>query len=355
MRKRVILDNVQNVAWALVFAIALWLVMVQSQQRSAQIPAYLTVEATGGINVKYLDATQRAIEKVTVKGSAGDIAAMSRNVQGVYRVPEADPMGVRKFQAKDFEFRLGPGLEVDKAALTAEVDVELAKEKAGRLAIELNFDEKLPEGWELDGVPTIEPRELDAVGPIDVMSRKPEPRLRTEPISLESILQKFDFDPNLRREYPCTQKVNVFAPPDTGISFRGDAKLGEAKFSFKVRPKPRDVDIELSPSFHFAGPVFPGVPFKLKPRTGQRVTLHISGPELDLLDTTIEATKAAFTVIGRPKAEFFEKNKLKVGAILRFDITVIPPPGIRIITGPEPKELLYDVIPMDPEDGSSEK
>src|SRR4051794_35946173 len=138
MKRKALIEKVKNVFWALFFAIALWLVMVQSEQRPEPATAILTVNAPG-VNVKYMTPNgQRPEVQVTLRGSATDLGRVDRtHVEAVYNVPEGTEMGQKTYAAKDFEFQLPPGVEVDKTVLREEVRVELAKRKTDLLPIDL--------------------------------------------------------------------------------------------------------------------------------------------------------------------------------------------------------------------------
>jgi hypothetical protein len=348
MKKRDVIESAKNVIWAFVFALALWLVMVQSQQKTEnQRVQFNVLPGSKGINVKYVPTDSPPRDSIQVRGSASDLARRKIDLaQAHFILPEDQKMGINRIPYSRFKFILDPGVAVDEGALTGEVEVELAKEERRRLAIDIDMDDKVPPGWMIQEA-VLEPRELEAVGPIDLMSKDPPPKLRTEHVSIEAVLSKFNFDRLVLEEKSYPVNVSVRPPDDSGI--KCDAR--PVKLLLTVKPKPKEAQFELEPSFFFSGPTLEGLPFKLTPYgKPDKVTVRVSGHELDLIDAVLPTTKAKFVVFVRVKRE-----DVKADAIPLFDVVVVPPPGIELLGEPDPRSLRFKVEPLDTASGSAEK
>jgi hypothetical protein len=114
----------------------------------------------------------------------------------------------------------------------------------------------------------------------------------------------------------------------------------------KIRPKPKERELEIAPAFHFAGPTFPGLAYKLRPALPgkDKVKMKVSGPEDSLRDSQVETTKASFIVYVDIRSEDIPKGKLELGATYTFNVRVIPPPGIKVLSYEDKFRIVVDPI-----------
>ncbi|HVY62949.1 MAG TPA: hypothetical protein VHF22_14930 [Planctomycetota bacterium] len=343
-RRRATLESVKNVFWALLFAVALWLVMAQSEQTTREVDVTLNVAPPTGANVNYMTRlNQPPAARVMVRGPRTILERLNEGpYEAIYKVPESTDLGLKTYAVKDFEFHLPPGVEVERTGLQPpEIKVELAQRQVDELAVEANLVRDLPEGWEIESE-SLEPSSLRASGSIEEMARNP--KLTTTQVSLRKLLERADFDPHIDTPKTFEQKVQAQAPEGSGINILDSHPL---TLRVKVRPKPKEKEIDIAPAYHFAGPVFPGLPYKLRPQipAKDKVHMRVGGPEFMLMDAQIEATKALFVVYVEIRPDDIPKGKLELGTTYTFNVHVIPPSGIKVLSNDEKFRVVVD--PMD--------
>ncbi len=346
MIRKAVFENLKNLVWALIFAIALWLVMVQSEQTSQGVDATFHVLAPGReINVKYLTPENRPPTfSVTLRGTQQALGRLESAVVAEYDIPPGNiEPGPRAYPTRNFEFRGLPiGVTVDRSSLTQEIQVELARRKTEQLRVDLQYDYSgLPDKWEV-AAGSVDPPTLNASGSVEDMERDPE--IRTELIMLGSVLRRMRFDEKTLVERDVSQPVAVSAPG--GITIL-DTRQVVARF--RLRPKKTERELDLAPKLLFPGPVFPGVPFKLTPfpEGTSRVRVKVSGPDALLSDQALETTKARFHVFVEIPADVLAKAKLgdRFGPI---EVKVIAPEEIKLLTAPDPPSFRFIFEPAAP-------
>jgi hypothetical protein len=234
---------------------------------------------------------------------------------------------------------------VDRSSLTGEVTVELAKLKADLLAVEVNMDDTLQQGWEV-AERTVEPRIVKASGPVEVMQSFP--RLKTERLVLMNLLERQGFDPESRTAQEFEQSVQVLPPANSKITI-DEARTVRVRIKIHPSPMQRD-DVDIAPSLLFPGPTFVGFPYKLTllPTEPPKVRLRVRGHELMLLNPQIDATKAQFAVFAKvPEGLLADLGRLAAGGSLPpFEVEVRAPLGITVLDY-QPKRLSYSLDPID--------
>ena len=327
-KRRAAFESLKNVFWAFLFAVALWLVMAQSEMTTRDVYVRFIVSAPG-MNVSYGTARNQApVERVTVRGTRTSLERLGEGeYEATYPVPATSELGPKTYAARDFVFHFPEGVDVDKTVLAREITVDLAKSKEDELAVEPNLVRDAPEGWEIESV-DVEPKFVSASGSIEEMAKNP--KLTTQPqVSVKLALERNDFDKHSGAAKEVEQKVSVVPPDGTGINILDKRPV---TLRIRVKPKPKERELELSPAFHFTGPVFPGLPYRLRPALPgkDKVKVRVSGPENDLVDSQVEATKARFVVYVEIRSEDIPKGKQDVGKMYTFPVHVIPPPGSEI-------------------------
>jgi len=344
MRGRAVIESAKNIVWAAIFAVALWLVMVQREQTTMKADARLEVIPPSGVNVKYLPDNLNPTIEVTLRGSEIALARQrGKQVTATYKIPDATALGLKTYPVKFFTFQLEPGVDVDRSALTEEVQVDLAALTTDQLLVEPDLERALPEGWVLESV-EVEPKTLEAAGPTDEMNKGY--RLKTQPLSLQRILEQRDFDArSLAPQTFVVEPVGVVPPARSGITIR-DRRPVRVRLRIVPKPIERD-DVYIAPAFHFEGPLFAGFPYRIVPtaKSLDKVKIRVSGPELELADAGIEKTKKNFVVFVTVPVEQIVKSDAALAdgsppVLPSLEVTVIPPPGITVLEY-HPKHMLF--------------
>lgn len=350
MTARSLWESLKNVFIALIFAVGLLLVMVQTEQQTRDIRATFSVQATGGVSVRYLtDSGQPPTFDIKVRGPNSALQRLE-DITATLRLPATTELNERSFSLKDFEPQgLPPGVYVDQTNPSDVVKVVLSRLVEDELLIEPDVDRTLPEGWEVvDDVVTVEPRAVRASGPVEEMSRPTPPRLRTPQVSLMKILERERFDASMR-SFPILEQVVAVQPPEkSSITLLG---ARTAKVSAQIRLKPLEYELELNPTLAFPWPGFAGLPFKLVPGIPGRdvVRLKVRGPEIDFKEKALEATKARFTVLAKAPLDLLQRKKGDAKEVYDFSVEVIAPQGFTIVSGPESKTISFRLEPLSQE------
>jgi hypothetical protein len=345
VKRREVYDKVKNIFWAAAFAVVLWLVMVQSQQQTRTAMAEFEVIAPPRLNVAYSPENKKPRAPITVKGSPAALMQLPQTVLAIHEMPKDTSPGHYQVLFRNFNFGTLPaGIDVDTASLIGDVTVDLDKVEEKRLPIHPSLDlTNLPTGWEV-ARQEVDPPTWRASGPEDVMKKQGQ-QLTTAPVVLADVLDVYKFDPLRLEEQALEIPLELRKPTDAPkINFASPPEHRPVLLRVTLRPKQREVQIEIPPTFVFSGPRLDGFAYRLEPSSLERIKLTIAGPDDDLREGQLEATKGKiFALIRLDKLVAEIREGKTPSPVNTFEFEVITPPEIKVVSPTDAKDRIYRV------------
>jgi len=331
-----VLPRVQNIAWALLFAVVLWVIADgQVRRPRPDIPVQVRVDVPPGFAVTYAATGGREAPpvRVTVSGPQQALGRLPDVLSAVKRL-DLDPDeegGTLTLRLDDFEIDLrSPELTADRSTFDPQEIVVSVSRVARRELRVIWKTAPAPEGWRVVASRVeVNPTFVEATGPARDFDRVRA--IETAPIELRGRLQELGWTANQARPFTFTvPHVRLASPADTGI----DPVDKSVAVTLTVEPVPVErVLAEVKPTVA-AEPFFDWQTYRLEPsRVLDSITIKLRGPEAALKDErALRASLRVYAVLTKRSADALP---ITPDRLRPLDIVVYPPPGVEWVNRDE--------------------